>query len=125
MPSQQRQEGSKPQERHSPPQGKPRQDQQHQRPPQESRRKRGDHRASSWGDDIDRAWCARALIFLPETFPVESHAGVATIAPTIVDRRERMILLCNHSHSGEHQWPALLSLLRGGDTPPEADNLES
>ena len=125
MPSQQRQDGSKSQERHPPAQGKARSDQQHQRPPQESRRKRGEQRSSSWGDGIDRAWCARALILPPETFPVESHAGAATIAPTIVDQREEMILVCNFSHSGKHEWPALMTLLRGGDTPPEADSQES
>ena len=74
---------------------------------------------------MDRAWCAKALILQPETFPVESHAGVATIAPAIVDRREEMILLCNHSHSGDHEWPALMALLRGGDTPPEAESPEN
>jgi hypothetical protein len=36
-----------------------------------------------------------------------------------------MILLCNYSHSGEHQWPAVSILLSGGDTAPEADDLES
>ncbi len=125
MPSQQRQEGSKSQERQSPAQGKPRPEQPHQRPPQESRRKRGDHRATSWGDGIDRAWCMKALTLLPQTFPAESHAGAATIPPTIVDRREEMILLCNYSHSGEHEWPAVITLLRGGDGEPEAGGTDS
>jgi hypothetical protein len=125
VPQQQRQENHRSQERHSAGQGRPRTDQQHQRPPQEQRRKRGEQRVSSWGDGIDRAWCARALPLLPETFPVESHSGAATIAPTVVDRREKMILLCNYSHSGEHQWPAVNILLRGGDAPPEADDSES
>jgi hypothetical protein len=125
VPSQQRQEASKSQDRRPSALGKPRPEQQHQRPPQESRRKRGEHRASSWGDDIDRAWCTKALAFLPETFPAESHAGAATIPPTIVERRDQMVLLCNYSHSGEHEWPALNALLRGGDTPPDADTAES
>jgi hypothetical protein len=124
VPSQQRQEGSRAREQ-PPAQGKPRTDLQHQRPPQEPRRKRGEQRPSSWGDGIDRAWCTKALAFLPETFPAESHAGVAIIPPTVVDRREQMILICNYSHSGEHEWPAVITLLRGGDTPPEANDPES
>lgn len=121
MPQQQRQEGSKSQERHPPAQSRPRPEHQHHRPPQESRRKRGDQRNASWGDGVDRAWCARALAFLPETFPVESHSGAATIAPAIVDRREHMVLLCNFSHSGEHTWPAIATHLRASDTSPEPD----
>ena len=121
MPQQQRQETSKSQERPSLPQGRPRSEHQHQRPPQESRRKRGDQRNATWGDGVDRAWCTRALAFLPDTFPVESHSGAATIAPSVVDRREQMILLCNFSHSGEHTWPAIATHLRAGDAPPEAD----
>jgi hypothetical protein len=125
VPQQQRQENNKSQERHPPAQGRPRPDHQHHRTPQESRRKRGDQRASSWGDGVDRAWCTRALTFLPETFPAESHTGAATIAPRVVDRREQMILLCNYSHSGEHQWPPLNILLRGGDALPEPDGAEN
>lgn len=124
MPPQQRQESNKSQERYPPAQGRPRSDHQHQRPPQEPRRKRGDRGASSWGDGIDRAWCTRALAFLPESFPVESHPGAATISPSVVDRREQMILLCNYSHSGEHAWPAVSTFLRAGDALPEADEAE-
>lgn len=122
MPSQQRQESSKSQERPTPAQGKPRSDQQHQRPPQESRRKRGDRGPNSWADDLDRAWCTRALTVLPDTFPVESHTGAATISPAIVERRGRMILLCNFSHSGEHSWPALSTLLSASDAPPKPEH---
>ena len=124
MPSQQRQESSKSPERHPPAQGRSRSDQQHQRPPQEPRRKRGDQRSSAWGAGLDRAWCTSALTLLPESFPVASVAGAATIAPTVVDRREQMILLCNHSHSGEHTWPAVSTLIQGGDTPRETDDAE-
>ena len=42
---------------------------------------------------------------LPETFPVESHAGAATIAATIVARRPGSLLLCTFSHHGPHAWP--------------------
>lgn len=125
MPPQQRIEGSKSQERHATTQGRPRPDQQPQRPPQESRRKRGDHRSHTWGDGIDRAWCTKALSFLPETFAVESHGGAATIAPAIVDRQEQMILLCNFSHSGAHEWPALMSIVQAGDAPIDAGESEA
>lgn len=121
MPSQQRQESSKSPDRHPQAQGKPRAEHQHQRPPQESRRKRGEQRASAWGDGIDRAWCTSALTLLPESFPVESVTGVATIAPTVVDRREQMILLCNFSHSGEHTWPAVATHIQGGESPLEVE----
>lgn len=124
VPSQQRQENSTPQERPPAAQGKVRSEQQHQRAPQEPRRKRGEQRASTWGDGIDRAWCAKSLALLPETFPVESHAGAATIAPKVVDRREQTVLLCNFSHSGDHEWPAVMALLQGGDGPPEDDSRE-
>jgi hypothetical protein len=43
--------------------------------------------------------------FLPETFPVESHAGAATIAASIVARRPNGLLLCTFSHHGPHAWP--------------------
>ena len=122
MPPQQRPESGKSQERHPPAPGKPRPEQQHQRPQQESRRKRGDQRANSWGDGVDRAWCTRALTFLPETFPAESHAGAATIAPMVVDRRDQMILLCNYSHSGDHEWPAVISLIRASDSPEDLED---
>ena len=125
MPSQRRQESNKSAEQQPPAQGKSRSEQQHQRPPQESRRRRGDQRASSWGDGIDRAWCTRALHLLPETFPAESHAGAATIPPTVVDRRDQMILLCNYSHSGEHEWPAVIGLIQGGETLLPVENPES
>ena len=91
MPPQQRQENSTPQERPPATQGKGRSEQQQQRAPQEPRRKRGEQRASTWGDGIDRAWCAKSLASLPETFPVESHAGAATIPPKVVDRREQTV----------------------------------
>jgi hypothetical protein len=125
VPSPQRQENSTSQDRPIAAQGKPRPDQQHQRPPQEPRRKRGEQRAGSWGDGIDRTWCAKSLAFLPETFPVESHGGVATIAPKVVDRREQSVLLCNFSHSGDHEWPAVMTLLEAGDGQPEDDGREN
>jgi hypothetical protein len=125
VPSPRRQDSNKSQDQQSQAQGKQRSDQQQQRSPQEPRRKRGEQRAVAWGDGIDRAWCTRALHLLPETFPAESHAGAATIPPTIVDRRDEMILLCNFSHSGEHRWPAVIGLIQGGDTPVEIDVAES
>jgi len=123
--SQQRQEISTSQERPPAAQGKPRSEQHHQRPPQEPRRKRGEQRASSWGDGIDRAWCAKSLAILPETFPVESHSGVATIAPRVVDRRDQAVLLCNFSHSGDHEWPAVMALLEGGESPPVEESRDN
>jgi hypothetical protein len=117
VPSQQRQENGTTQERPSSSQGKSRSEQQQQRSSQESRRKRGDHRSAAWGDGIDRAWCTRALTYLPDTFPVESHSGAATIAPRIVDRRDQMALLCNFSHTGDHEWPELMTLIQASDEP--------
>lgn len=76
------------------------------RPAQDTRRKRGnDQRYVGWGDGIERAYCARAEQFLPESFPVASHAGAATIAATIVARHPDRILLCTFSHYGPHVWP--------------------
>jgi hypothetical protein len=76
------------------------------RPPQDTRRKRGsEQRYAGWGDGIERMYCARAEQFLPETFPVASHAGAATISPTIVARRPDGLLLCTFSHHGPHLWP--------------------
>lgn len=76
------------------------------RPPQDTRRKRGnEQRYAGWGDGIERAYCARAEQFLPESFPVASHAGAATIPTTIVARSPDRILLCTFSHQGPHVWP--------------------
>lgn len=76
------------------------------RPPQDTRRKRGnDQRYASWGDGIERVYCALAEHFLPESFPVASHAGAATIPATIVAQRPDGILLCTFSHYGPHVWP--------------------
>jgi hypothetical protein len=76
------------------------------RPPQDTRRKRGnDQRYAGWGDGIERVYCARAEHFLPESFPVASHAGAATIPATIVAQRPDRILLCTFSHDGPHVWP--------------------
>ena len=108
--SQERDEGSRPTERKGPSRqraepnntlrGSP------GRPPQDNRRKRAnEQRYSGWGDGIERAWCARAQQFLPETFPVASHAGAATIFATVVARRPDRFLLCNFSHHGPHLWP--------------------
>src|SRR5918998_1294400 len=75
-------------------------------PPQDTRRKRGgEQRYAGWGDGIERMYCARAEQFLPETFPVASHAGAATIPATIVARRPDGLLLCTFSHHGPHLWP--------------------
>ena len=76
------------------------------RPPQDTRRKRGnEQRFLSWGDGIEREFCARAAHSLPEIFPVASHAGAATIPATIVARRPDGLLLCTFSHHGPHVWP--------------------
>ena len=73
---------------------------------QDSRRRRGnDQRYAGWSDGIERAYCSRAAQFLPATFPVESHAGAATIAAAIVARRPDILLLCPFSHYGPHAWP--------------------
>ena len=74
--------------------------------PQDSRRRRSnDQRYAGWGDTIERAYCSRAAYCLPSTFPVESHAGAATIAAAMVARRSDVILLCTFSHHGPHAWP--------------------
>jgi len=58
------------------------------RPPQDTRRKRAnEQRYAGWGDGIERVACARAKQLLPQTFPVASHSGAATIPATIVARR--------------------------------------
>ncbi len=76
------------------------------RSPQDTRRKRGnDQRYAGWGDGLERVYCARAEHLLPETFPVASHAGAATIPATIVARRPTGLLLCTFSHHGPHTWP--------------------
>ena len=76
------------------------------RSPQDSRRRRGnDQRYAGWGDGIERVYCNRAAHFLPETFPVASHAGAATIAATVVATRADSQLLCTFSHHGPHEWP--------------------
>jgi hypothetical protein len=54
---------------------------------------------------MERVYCARAEQFLPERFPVASHAGAATIPATIVAQRPDGILLCTFSHHGPHVWP--------------------
>jgi hypothetical protein len=76
------------------------------RSPQDTRRKRGnEQRYAGWGDGIERVYCAHAEQVLPETFPVASHAGAATIPATIVARRPHVLLLCTFSHHGPHVWP--------------------
>jgi hypothetical protein len=54
---------------------------------------------------MERVFCIRAEQLLPETFPVASHAGAATIPATIVARRPHALLLCTFSHQGPHSWP--------------------
>jgi hypothetical protein len=74
--------------------------------PQDTRRKRGnEQRYAGWGDGIERVYCARAEQGLPESFPVASHAGAATIPATIVAQRPDRLLLCTFSHHGPHVWP--------------------
>jgi len=76
------------------------------RPSQDNRRKRtNEQRYLGWGDGIERVFCACAEQFLPETFPVASHAGAATISATVVARRPDALLLCTFSHHGPHSWP--------------------
>lgn len=76
------------------------------RSPQDTRRKRGNgQRYASWGDGIERMYCAGAEHALPEIFPVASHAGAATIPATVVARRPDGLLLCTFSHDGPHLWP--------------------
>ena len=76
------------------------------RPPQDTRRKRAnEQRYAGWGDGIERVACARAKQLLPQTFPVASHSGAATIPATIVARRSDALLLCTFSHHGPHSWP--------------------
>ena len=76
------------------------------RTPHDSRRRHGnDQRYTGWGDGVERAFCSCAARFLPTTFPVESHAGAATIAPGVVARRPNVLLLCTFSHHGPHAWP--------------------
>jgi hypothetical protein len=76
------------------------------RPADDSRRKRSSApRFATWSDGIERAYCLRARHILPTTFPVASHAGVATIPATIVARREDALLLCTFDHLGPHVWP--------------------
>ncbi len=62
-------------------------------------------RYAGWGDGLDREFCASAERFLPATFPVQTHSGVATIPMTIVARRADTLLLCTFSHRGAHVWP--------------------
>ena len=55
------------------------------RPPQDHRRKRAnEQRYAAWGDGIERAWCTRALQFLPESCPVASHPGARLDHPRIL-----------------------------------------
>jgi hypothetical protein len=76
------------------------------RPAEEGRRKRApERRYVGWADDIERAYCARVVHRFPTAFPVASHPGAATIAPAIVARRPRAILLCIFDHEGPHVWP--------------------
>jgi len=91
-----------------------------QRPPPDTRRKRGnEQRYTGWADGIERVYCARAEHFLPQVFPVASHAGAATIPATIVARRPSGILLCNFSHHEPHVWPDG-ELVGGGPAMPGA-----
>ena len=76
------------------------------RSPQDHRRRRAsEQRYAGWGDGIDRVWCTRARKVFPETFPVASHSGAATIPAAIVARRPDHFLLCTFSHHGPHLWP--------------------
>jgi hypothetical protein len=89
------------------------------RPSQDNRRKRAnEQRYAGWGDEIERAYCARAAQSLPEAFPVASHGGVATIAATIVARRPDALLLCTFSHHGPHAWPDGEIVDHGPAMPP-------
>jgi hypothetical protein len=58
-----------------------------------------------WGDELDREYCARAEWFLPTTFPVASHSGVASMPMAVVARRDGALLMCSFSHCGAHVWP--------------------
>jgi hypothetical protein len=90
--------------------------------PPDTRRKRGnDHRYACWGDGIERVYCASAAHFLPEGFPVASHAGAATIPATVVARQVDRLLLCTFSHHGPHVWPDG-ELVGDGSAMPSATN---
>ena len=68
---------------------------------------------------MERVYCARAEQFLPQVFPVASHAGTATIPATIVARHPESLLLCTFSHHGPHVWPDG-ELVDEGPTVPSA-----
>ncbi len=108
-PGQARDEGSRPTDRQGPSRQRGEPSNVPGGPPgrlQDTRRKRGnEQRYAGWGDGSERAYCARAAHSLPETFPVASHAGAATIPATIVARRPDGLLLCTFSHHGPHVWP--------------------
>jgi hypothetical protein len=93
------------------------------RSPQDTRRKRGnEQRYAGWGDGMERVYCARAEQFLPETFPVASHAGAVTIPATIVGRRPGGVLLCTFSHYGPHVWPDGELVADGADMISTSEN---
>jgi hypothetical protein len=60
---------------------------------------------AGWGDGLERCMCSAALKRIPRAFPVLHRTGVATIAPEIVDRDGRRLLLCDRQHEGPHVWP--------------------
>jgi hypothetical protein len=72
---------------------------------EEGRRKRPNARYVGWGDGFNREYCDRMSHFLPSTFPVASHIGVATIRAIVVARRVDAYLLCTYDHCGPHVWP--------------------
>ncbi len=50
-------------------------------------------------------YCASFHLVLPESFPVTTHAGIATLRVTEVGERNGSVLLCDGGHSGAHHWP--------------------
>lgn len=81
----------------------------------ERRRRPGGSRQRSavFDDGVERMSCGGFQVAPPPKFPVHTRAGVATLRPLIVARREGAILLCDGAHEGTHTWPDGTSIDNG------------
>ncbi len=90
------------------------------------RRKDGSDRRGlyGFGDAIERATCTSYYHATPDIWPVQSHAGTATLRAVEVDRRPAAILYCDGAHAGSHIWPDDEIVLPPEDRPLSQDNMK-
>jgi hypothetical protein len=68
----------------------------------------------------DQNYCQRHRRYLPDRFPVQPRAELATRRPPVVATRAGEVLLCDGQHEGPHIWPDGDEAVPEESCPPES-----